>query len=99
VIMKTVGPLALALISSCLLPTTVRAADSSSKITAVVDRAFRPLLEEHDVPGMAVAVTVDGREYFFSYGVASKDRKTPARITAAHAVLEQLSASRFRERS
>jgi beta-lactamase class C len=69
--------LALAIISACLLPTAIRAADSASKITAAVDRAFRPLLQEKDVPGIAVAVTVDGRQYFFSYGVASKDRNTP----------------------
>ena len=76
-IKTAVRPLALAIISCCLLPTAIRAADSPSKITAAVDRAFRPLLEEHDVPGIAVAVTVDGRQYFFNYGVASKDRNTP----------------------
>jgi beta-lactamase class C len=76
-ITRAVIPLALAIISSCLLPTAIRAADSPSKITAAVDRAFRPLLAEYDVPGIAVAVTVDGQQYFFSYGVASKDRNTP----------------------
>ena len=76
-ITRTATQLALAFISSCLLPTAIRAAESPSKITAAVDHAFRPLLEEHDVPGIAVAVTVDGRQYFFSYGVASKDRNTP----------------------
>lgn len=68
---------ALAIISSCLLPTAIRAADSPSKITSTVDRIFRPLLEEHDVPGMAVAVTVDSQQHFFSYGVASKATNTP----------------------
>ncbi|HEX2114910.1 MAG TPA: class C beta-lactamase [Alphaproteobacteria bacterium] len=63
--------------ASCLLPTAIQAADNSSKITAAVERAFRPLLAEHDVPGIAVAVTVDGRRHFFSYGVASKETKTP----------------------
>jgi beta-lactamase class C len=68
---------ALAIISSCLLPTAIRAADSPSKIANTVDRTFRPLREEHDVPGIAVAVTVDGRQHFFSYGVASKATNTP----------------------
>jgi beta-lactamase class C len=67
-IKTAVRPLALAIISCCLLPTAIRAADSPSNITAAVDRAFRPLLEEHDVPGIAVAVTVDGQQYFFNYG-------------------------------
>jgi beta-lactamase class C len=42
-----------------------------------VDRAIRPLLDEHDVPGMAVALTVDGRQHFFNYGVASKAENAP----------------------
>jgi beta-lactamase class C len=77
VITTAVRPVALVIISFCLLPTAIRAADGPSKITAAVDRAFRPLLEEYDVPGIAVAVTLDGHQYFFSYGVASKDRNTP----------------------
>ena len=35
---------------------------------------YRPLLDEYDVPGMAVAVTLDGEEYFVSYGTAAKGR-------------------------
>jgi beta-lactamase class C len=62
---------------SCLLPAAIRPSDRRSKIAAAVDRAFRPLLEEYDVPGMAVAVTVDGQRFFFGYGVASKEGKTP----------------------
>jgi beta-lactamase class C len=77
IVTRTVRLLALAIIYSCLFPIAIRAADSPSKITAAVDRAFRPLLEEYDVPGIAVAVTVDGRQYFFSRGVASKASNTP----------------------
>ena len=74
---KVVTPLALIIVSSCLLPTATQAADSPAHIAAAVDHAFRPLLEEYDVPGIAVAVTVDGDQYFFNYGVASKESKTP----------------------
>ena len=74
---KVVGPLALAIITSCLLPVEIRGAESPGPIAAAVDRAFRPLLAEHDVPGIAVAVTVDGRQYFLNYGVASRDRNVP----------------------
>jgi beta-lactamase class C len=73
---RALGPLALAL-TSCLFPTAIDAADAPGKITAAVDRAFLPLLKEHDVPGIAVAVTVDGRQYFFSYGIASKASNAP----------------------
>lgn len=67
----------MAIISSCLLTTAIRAEEAPNKITAAVDNAFRPLLTKYDVPGIAVAVTVDGRQYFFSYGVAAKDSQRP----------------------
>ena len=57
------------------LPGAARGDDSA--IAAAVDGAFKPLLEAHDVPGLAVAVTIDGRQRFFSYGIATKDPKTP----------------------
>jgi beta-lactamase class C len=53
-----------------------RAADQAT-IAAAVDRAFKPLLAEYDVPGMAVGVTVGGEPYFFSYGLASKKDNRP----------------------
>lgn len=73
---RAVGPLALAFIS-CLPPIELHAADIPSGIQTAVDGAFRPLLQEYDVPGIAVAVTIDGRQYFFNYGLAAKDTKAP----------------------
>ena len=34
-------------------------------------------MAEHDVPGMAVAVTIDGKPAYFNYGVASREKNTP----------------------
>lgn len=51
--------------------------DSRRNVAAAVDGAFRPLLKKYDVPGMAVSVTAGGDQYFFNYGVASKDTNTP----------------------
>ena len=68
------------------LPTAILAALASSafaesgdraQIAAAVDKAIRPIMREHKVPGMAVAVTVDGQRYFMNYGVASKETKAP----------------------
>ena len=70
-------PLALAIAASGLLSAPSRAADAPGPIAAAVDHAVKPLLEQYDVPGIAVAVTVDGRPYFFNYGVAAKDSKAP----------------------
>jgi beta-lactamase class C len=74
---RVVRPLSLAIVFFCLLPVASEAADSSDKITAVMDRAVRPLLKDHDVPGIAVAITVQGRRYFFNFGVASKEGNRP----------------------
>ena len=73
---KVVRPFALATIFG-LLSTAICAAEPPGKISASVDRAFRPLLKKYDVPGIAVAVTAGGRQYFFNYGVAAKDTNKP----------------------
>jgi beta-lactamase class C len=59
-----------------LLPFAAHAVDADF-VRAAVDRAVQPLVAQHDVPGMAVAVTVDGHAYFFNYGVASKEGHVP----------------------
>lgn len=68
---------AIALIYSCFFPISSRAADDSAKLRAAVDAAIRPVMAEYDVPGMAVAVTVNGQPFFFNYGVASREKNTP----------------------
>lgn len=60
------------------LTATVFAADGEqARIAATVDKAIRPIMGEYKVPGMAIAVTVDGQHYFVNYGVASKETKAP----------------------
>ncbi|HEV7310884.1 class C beta-lactamase [Ensifer sp.] len=49
----------------------------AARIEAAIDKAIRPVMRENKVPGMAVAVTVDGRRYFLNYGVASRETKAP----------------------
>jgi beta-lactamase class C len=66
-----------AIVALCICTTAARAADAPSALSAGVDRAVRPLLEEHGAPGVAVAVTIDGQRYFFSYGVAAKGTDVP----------------------
>ena len=53
------------------------AADDTARIRAVVDAAIRPLMAEHDVPGMAVAITIDGKPTYLNYGVASREKNIP----------------------
>lgn len=74
---KLSGRAAIAAMCSCILPLTGWAADDAATIRAIVDTAIRPLMAEHDVPGMAVAVTVDGQTTFLNYGLASRENNTP----------------------
>ncbi len=63
----------IALLSACF----AAAADDSAQLRAIVDRAIRPVIAEYDVPGMAVAVTIDGKAHYFNYGLASREHQTP----------------------
>ncbi|PSH65611.1 class C beta-lactamase [Phyllobacterium brassicacearum] len=55
----------------------VYAADNGGpgEIEHIVNDAIHPVMEENNIPGMAVAVTVRGKRYFVNYGVASKDSR------------------------
>jgi beta-lactamase class C len=66
----------LAIAYLCLAPFSGQAADAT-KIRDVVDHTIRPLMAQYQVPGMAVAVTVDGQAMFFNYGLASIESKAP----------------------
>jgi beta-lactamase class C len=69
--------LPIVLASLCLFPLTSHAAPDAAAVRAAVDKAVKPLMAQHDVPGMAVAVTVDGQAMFFNYGLASKEKQVP----------------------
>jgi len=63
--------------SLCLLPLPGSAATDNAALREAVDKAIKPLMAQHDLPGMAVAVTVDGKTTFFNYGLASKEKNIP----------------------
>jgi beta-lactamase class C len=46
--------------------------DQDAKVRQIVDQALKPVIEQYRIPGMAVAVTIDGTRYFVEYGLASK---------------------------
>nr|WP_248287315.1 class C beta-lactamase [Massilia antarctica] len=69
--------IAIAIAASCFAPINSHAADSDARIRAIVDKAIRPLMAEYKVPGMAVAVTLDGQPHVFNYGLASVKDNTP----------------------
>ncbi|TKT74783.1 class C beta-lactamase [Aquamicrobium sp. LC103] len=58
--------------TSLLFGTAVQAADQSL-IENVVNEAVRQVMEENEIPGMTVAITVRGERHVFNYGVASRE--------------------------
>lgn len=57
--------------------TSTTASASPDALAATVDHAFRPLMAQYDIPGMAVAVTANGKQRYFDFGVADKQSGAP----------------------
>ena len=56
---------------------TAPAPADAAAIRPIVDRAVRPVMARYGVPGMAIALTVDGKAMFFNYGLASTATAKP----------------------
>lgn len=50
---------------------------TDAQIEAAVNAAVVPVMQQQNIPGMAVAITVNGKQHYFNYGVASKETSTP----------------------
>lgn len=68
---------ACALVFACLTCPASGADAGGQSLRAAVDAVIRPLMERYDIPGMAVAVTLDGRAQVFDYGLASRESGAP----------------------
>src|SRR5260221_11266831 len=49
--------------------------DQTAKIKSVVDGAVRSAMVNYSVPGMAVGLTLAGKDYVFNYGFACREKK------------------------
>ena len=65
------------LVLACLAPIASAADTVTDPVRALVDATIHPLMARYDIPGMAIAITVDGRSQVFNYGVASKEPAAP----------------------
>jgi beta-lactamase class C len=52
---------------------TAHAHSDTAGLDAAVRSAIQPLMATHDVPGMAVGITVAGKRHIFAFGVASRE--------------------------
>ena len=46
---------------------------ADDRIEAIVKAAIEPVMQQQQIPGVAVAITVNGKPHYFNYGVASKE--------------------------
>src|SRR3954470_2847196 len=54
------------------------AADDQKEIVSQhITQAIRPVMEHYEIPGMAVGLVIDGQNYIFNYGMASKETGKP----------------------
>jgi beta-lactamase class C len=53
------------------------AAGGPVNVNEIVAATVKPIMKQYDIPGMAVGVTFNGRDYVFDYGVASKATRRP----------------------
>lgn len=67
----------LLLVFACLVPMAAPAVEDTSRVRTAVDAAILPLMSQHDIPGMAIGLILDGQPYVFTYGVASKETNVP----------------------
>jgi beta-lactamase class C len=47
------------------------------KLKNIVDRAVQPVMLNYSIAGMAVGITVSGKQYIYNYGVASRATRKP----------------------
>jgi beta-lactamase class C len=53
------------------------AGGAPDRIESAVGAAIRPVMAKYRIPGMAVGITVAGKSYVYSYGVASTETRQP----------------------
>ncbi|CAM3419106.1 class C beta-lactamase [Rouxiella silvae] len=63
--------------AAMLCITAVSAAQAAALEKTRVDQVIEPLMKEYQIPGMAVAVSIDGKTTFYNYGVSSKETRLP----------------------
>lgn len=50
---------------------------AADTLRSAVDAVVKPLMIQHDLPGLSVAIFHGGRKHVFHYGVASRDTRKP----------------------
>ncbi len=49
------------------------ATPTDAQLQALVSQAVTPVMQQNNIPGLTVAITLNGQAHYFNYGVADKD--------------------------
>ncbi|WP_330206927.1 class C beta-lactamase [Pseudomonas sp. AM14(2022)] len=49
------------------------ATPGDEQLQALVNKAVTPVMQQQNIPGLAVAITINGQPHYFNYGFAAKD--------------------------
>lgn len=63
----------LAACSALLLSLGASQCMADDHLQGIVDAAMKPVMQQQQIPGVAIAITVKGQPHYFNYGVASKE--------------------------
>ncbi|CAG8873758.1 class C beta-lactamase [Pseudomonas fluorescens] len=67
----------LKILAACVAMLATGQAVAQDHIEAMVNDAVRPVMQAQGIPGMVVAISVNGKQQYFNYGVASKETGSP----------------------
>ena len=55
----------------------IAATPSDQQLESMVNAAVAPVIQQQNIAGLAVAITQNGQQHYFNYGVASKENRKP----------------------
>ncbi len=62
----------LAAASACVAPALIPRVTRAADIEALLSSVYRPLVQEYDIPGLAVGLVTQGRRHFLELGVSAR---------------------------
>ncbi|MEB0048552.1 MULTISPECIES: class C beta-lactamase [unclassified Pseudomonas] len=64
-----------ALIATLAAGPCIAQGQTDAQIQRIVDAAIQPVMQQQGIPGVAIAVTVNGTPHYFNYGLASRENQ------------------------
>ncbi|NAW87277.1 class C beta-lactamase [Photobacterium halotolerans] len=65
------------ILASAAAPVHSQTAENKAPLKQVVDEQAERLMAAYQIPGMAIGITINGKAYYYSYGLADVQRQQP----------------------